>query len=569
MGSERMKKNIDIIIFSLLALAVVVWAGFSFAERHENIAELETSTDETVTQTEVEEEEKKSDFSAYCTDNTNPERFGLKTEIYSGKAKIDSYFATDFNFGFTNEYTLQKGIITFRGNNFRDSAVYGDFKLNDKVFEPAAWQITTGALSSGSGYDAWSGSGWTGQPLIVEWDNETKNHMNIYPEKKAKENLVEVIYATMAGKIYFVDLEDGSFTRDTLDLGFTFKGAGSLDPRGYPLMYVGAGDYNPNGTAPKMFIISLIDGKVLKEYNGNDPLSHRPGWGAFDSSAIVSAETDTLIYPGENGLIYAIKLNSVYDKQNGKISVNPDEPTKLKITTKRSNSTNFWYGFETSPVCYGKYMYIADNGGYLYCIDMTNLSVVWMQDVVDDTNCTPVLEVEEDGKAYIYISTSLHWTKKNSRGDIPVFKINAENGEIVWSHSFNCATVEGTSGGVQGTIALGKGDCSDLIFVPVAHYPKTHQGGIMALSKASGEEVWYYAGNGYTWSSPVVVKSADEKSVVISCDVAGDITMLDAQSGELISRVAGGGLIEASPVIYNDMMVIGLRNKLIKGIRLK
>ncbi len=563
-----MKKNIDIIIFSLLVLVVVAWAGFSFAERNTSLAELETNINEQTTENSFEEEKEKQ-FASYHTDNTNPEKFGLKTEIYSGSTKIDSYSVYDFDFGLTNEYTLQKGIVTFRGNNFRDNAVYGDFLLNDKIFDSAVWQITTGALSSGSKYDTWSGSGWTGQPLIVEWDDETKNLMNIYPEKKAKENLVEVIYATMAGKIYFVDLDDGTFTRDTLDLGFTFKGAGALDPRGYPLMYVGAGDYNPSGTAPKMFIISLIDGKVLKEYNGNDSLAHRPGWGAFDSSAIVCAETDTLIYPGENGLIYLIKLNSIYDKQNGTIAINPDEPVKLKVTTNRSNTTNFWYGFETSPVCYGKYMYIADNGGYLYCIDLTSLNVVWMQDVIDDTNCSPVLEVEEDGNAYIYISTSLHWTQKNSRGDIPVFKIDAQNGEIVWEHKFNCATVDGTSGGVQGTIALGKDDCSSLIFVPVAHYPERYDGGIMALDKATGQEVWYHALNGYTWSSPVVIKSADGKSVVLACDVAGDITMLDAQSGVLVSRVSGGGLIEASPVVYNDMIVIGLRNKLIKGIRLK
>ncbi len=565
-----MKKNLDVIIFAVFALLIAVWAGITFVNQNKNISELETENPSLPTVTEKEEEtteEEKEVFLAHSTENTEPEKFGLNCEIFQDGKKFETFSSPNLDFGFTNTYTNQNGIVTFRGNNFRNSAVFGSAQLSDKKISDTLWQVTTGSLSSGSGYAAWTGSGWTGQPLIVTWDEETKQQMNIYPDKKAKQNLTEIIYATMSGEIYFLDLDDGSFTRDTLNLGFTFKGAGALDPRGYPLMYVGAGDYNPQGTAPKMFIISLIDGKVLYEMSGHDTQSHRPNWGAFDSSALVSAETDTLIYPCENGIIYSIKLNSVFDKQNGTVSVNPDSPVKLKITTSRSNSENYWYGFETSAVFYGKYMYIADNGGYLYCIDMQTLEVIWMQDVIDDTNSSPVLELE-NGKPYIYISTSLHWTEKGSRGDIPVFKIDAENGEIVWQKIYNCATVSGTSGGVQGTIALGKNDSADLIFVPLAHFPNRYQGGIAALNKNTGEQVWYYEGANYTWSSPVVVTGNDGTSVVISCDVAGDIVMLDAKTGTLLDKKSGGGLIEASPIVFNDTLIIGTRNRFIKGFKL-
>ncbi|MEI3413380.1 MAG: hypothetical protein V8Q57_09485 [Blautia sp.] len=56
---------------------------------------------------------------------------------------------------------------------------------------------------------------------------------------KEDDDLVEVIYACMDGYVYFLDLKTGKPTRDTLNLGFTFKGAGALDPRGYPILYVG------------------------------------------------------------------------------------------------------------------------------------------------------------------------------------------------------------------------------------------------------------------------------------------------------------------------------------------
>lgn len=562
-----MKKNIGITICAVVAVISVTLAGFNFFEHSGSIAEMETEISSGTSQNEEEATEKEEEyvFTVQAADSTKPENFGLKTEIYSGSTKIEKYSLGQFNFGTENNYSALDGIITFRGNNFRDSAVFGTASLESKGFEDT-WQVTTGTLSSGSGYPAWTGSGWTGQPLIVKWDNDTKNHMNMYADKKAKEDLVEVIYATMSGTIYFLDLEDGTPTRDSLNLGFTFKGAGSLDPRGYPIMYVGAGDYNPSGTAPKMFIINLLDCSILKEYNGSDSAAHRT-WCAFDSSALVCAATDTLIYPCENGLIYTIRLNSMYDKTNGTLSINPDEPVKLKVTTDRSNATNYWYGFETSPVIYDKYMYIADNGGYLYCIDMTSLEVIWMQDVVDDTNCSPVLEKEGD-KIYIYISTSLHWTQSNGRGDIPVFKIDAETGEIVWKQTFNCSTVTDISGGVQGTIALGKNDCADLIYVPLAHFPNNFRGGIAALKKDTGEQVWFYDGTNYTWSSPVVVTGADGNSVVINADVSGELVMLDAKTGELIRKITPGSLVEASPAVYNDMLVLGLRNQKIKGIKL-
>ena len=68
--------------------------------------------------------------------------------------------------------------------------------------------------------------------------------MNLYPEKKAKQNLTEIIIAAGDGYIYFFDLEDGQKTRDPLKVGFTIKGTPAVDPRGYPILYVGQGDDN-------------------------------------------------------------------------------------------------------------------------------------------------------------------------------------------------------------------------------------------------------------------------------------------------------------------------------------
>ena len=47
-----------------------------------------------------------------------------------------------------------------------------------------------------------------------------------------------------------------------------------------------------------------------------------------------------------------------------------------------------------------------------------------MQDVLDDTNCTPIFEIDEStGEAAIYLGTSTHWTAdQNEIAQIPVLE---------------------------------------------------------------------------------------------------------------------------------------------------
>ncbi len=562
-------KNVVAVILLCVAVVSVAFVIKNIKDKESDFPVADELSKSSVTETEsTTAPEKEFVFSPHCTENTSPDNYSLKTYINVGGENVENYQRKDkIDFGFTDKYSDMNGIITFRGNNFRNGAVFGKSSFTEKKLSREYWTSTTTSLGSGSGYAPWSGSGWTGQPLIVKWDDAVKKVMNIKEEKKNKSDLVEVIYATMGGKIYFLDLDDGSYTREPVDLGYTFKGAGALDPRGYPLMYVGAGDSNPGGGAPKFFIVSLIDGKVLFEHNTFDPFADRR-WGGCDSSPLVSAETDTLIYPCENGILYTIKLNTEFNEAEGKISVNPNPVEKFKFTTKRSNSSTYWYGMEDSAVVFGSYLYIADNGGNFLCIDLNTMKVIWVQDTLDDTNCTPVLEREGD-KVYLYISTSLHWTKVNGRGDIPVWKIDAETGEIVWKTVFNCSTVEGTSGGVQGTIALGTGKYDDRIFVPLAHYPNTYQGGLAALDKESGKQIWYYEGTGYSWTSPSLVFNEKGEGVLVHCDTTGTISLIDPENGKLIDSLKPSGNIEASPAIYNDKIVVGTRTNLILGITLK
>ena len=193
------------------------------------------------------------------TDSSDPKNWKIQWSILQNGETVDSFTRTEtIDFGDASQYSAVDGVVTFRGDNYRSGASFGTADVLTKTLTKK-WSAKIGSLKGANGN--WTGCGWTGQPLIARWDAETRAVMGLYPEKKAKEGLVEVIYATLDGNIYFYDLDDGSYTRDPIRMGMSFKGAGSLDPRGYPLMYVGSGDSTTK--PPRMYIVSLIDNKII------------------------------------------------------------------------------------------------------------------------------------------------------------------------------------------------------------------------------------------------------------------------------------------------------------------
>lgn len=507
-------------------------------------------------------------FQPHAVESTQPSNWIASTDVQvdgvvlgsAAEYKTNEYI--DFEEG--EKYTNVDGIVTFRGDNFRSGAAFGTAELKEKAFGES-WQKATGSLAYGDAY--WSGSGWTGQPLMEKWPAEVKMHMNMYDWAKEKEDLVEIIYACMDGYVYFLDLDSGEPTRDALYLGYTFKGAGALDPRGYPIMYLGAGYDSYNGTS-RVFIINLLDCSVMYQFGNWDEFSNRGTLSYFDSSALVDAETDTLIYPGENGILYRMKLNTSYNEAEGTLSINPGSIAKWRYWGTRSSVGSYWVGMEDSAVIYGGYLFIADNGGNFMCLDLNTLQLVWVQDILDDSNSTPVLSIEND-HPYIYVSTSFHlgW-RSYSTADVPIWKLDAETGEIIWQKSYECYSYDGVSGGVQSTIASGQNSLSDYIYVTVARTPSQNMGVMACIRKDTGEVVWEHTST-YSWSSPVCVYDEEGNGIVIYCNADGNAYMMDGETGEVLDTMTMTGNIEASPAVYGNRMVVGSRECRIYGIELK
>lgn len=475
------------------------------------------------------------------------------SQTYVETTAVEEYQReNEIHMGSSTLYSDVEGIVTFRGSNYRDGGSYGTIPNNPTSLK-IAWTKSIGGL------DKWDGVGWTGQASAVRWSDELRQMMNINAEKKAKDGLVEVIYGTLDGKIYFLDLDDGTSTRDPINIGASIKGSVSVDPRGYPLLYCGQGIYEVHGETVKCAtrIWSLIDQSKLWEIDGKDSLALRK-WRAFDSSPLVDAATDTLIQVGENGVVYTLDLNTKFE--NGQISIAPET---VRYVYKQSLEGQL--GSENSPVVYNNYIYFANNTGIIQCVDLNTMELIWSFNGLDDIDASMVLEVEEDGEVALYVSNE--YDNRGTRGPCQMFRLNALIGELVWSHEVEIYRSEAVEGGSFATPAVGKGTLSDLVFFHPA-LTKGNVGTLFALDKKTGETVWEYSLGAYGWSSPTCVYSEDGTGYVIVCSESGIMRLFDGLTGRVVTAVDLGANIEGSPIVFDDMIVVGTRGRKIYGIRI-
>lgn len=483
----------------------------------------------------------------------------LKYEVASGKEVTTNFIRNDkIVMDKAENYSAVKGVTCFRGNHYRDSASYGYAEIKERKLE-IKWQIPIG------GIDSWTGVGWNGQPSIVEWSKELRSSMNICEEKKNKENLREVIYAALDGKVYFLDIEDGSPTREKIHIPGPVKGSLTVDPRGIPLLFVGQGINTVNGKRVEMGyrIYSLIDQQNLFFINGSDPFAYR-SWSAFDSTALIDAKTDTMLLAGENGIFYTAKLNTNYDKTENTITIAP-EVTKYRYHI----SGNSYQGIENSVAVYKNLAYFADNGGWLLCVDLNTLKPVWIKNVTDDTDSTVVIEEEKEEQVALY--TACEVDKQGTKGMSYIRKIDGLTGQLIWEKSYQCDSKLGdkpNNGGALATPVIGKNTLNHMVIYNLARYGGFNKGLLVALDKGTGEEVWRIEIPNYSWSSPVDVYTEEGEGYLILCDSVGNMYLIDGLTGQILDTIKLGANVEGSPAVFENMVVVGTRGQKIFGVRI-
>ncbi|ACL76792.1 PQQ-binding-like beta-propeller repeat protein [Ruminiclostridium cellulolyticum] len=506
-------------------------------------------------------------FTDYAFDNVFNNGTKMKSWVFTNNTPLKEYTVKDKNkisFGSSDTYSDLEGVTAFRGNNYRDNASFGTRTVTQKKLE-IVWKKTgLGAISSEGSY--WPGTGWTGQPLLVHWPEDIRKMMNINSDMKSKD-LVEVIYPTLDGNIYFLDMDTGKPTRNPIKIGYPIKGTAMIDPRGYPILYTGMG-INDNGgklSEYKYRIINLLNQKEMYSIFGRDQVAFR-GWGANDSSALLDKKTDTLLDCGENGLVYKVKMNTKFDKTAGTLSVAP------QITKYRYRSPyNDEQGIENSPAVYKNYMYFCDNGGTLQCLDLNTMKPVWIYDTGDDTDSSIVIEETKDG-VFLYTANQVDKRGENGKNkfaDCNIRKINAKTGELVWQKDYKCLYNYYINGGALGTPVLGKDDISNMVIFNICFTGSNTDGNMVALDKNTGEEIWNKKLTAYSWCSPVDFKSSDGKTYLVYTDYAGYMRLVDPMDGKTLDSVSLEGNVESSPAIYNDTIVVGSYAKKIFGIKVK
>lgn len=461
---------------------------------------------------------------------------------------------SNLNQVFPEKYTKIDGITTFRGNNLRNTPSYGISHTQIEKLQKI-WDFTTTTSTWGGG------AGWTGQPVIVRWSKEIREIMALKEEFKSQDGFTEVIYGSLGGNVYFFDLHTGKQSREPIYIKNPIKGSVAIDPREYPLLFVGDGINESGKFGYRIF--SLIDGKELYFIKGNDFFAYR-SWGAFDSSSILNSTTDTLFIGGENGLFYSIKLNTNFDIDNKSISITP-EIIKYRYKIKG----NQHQGIENSVAIYKNLAFFGDNGGSIQCLDLTRMKPVWALEKSDDTDATITIEVE-DNVPYLYTGTEVD--KQGTKGNAIIRKINGLTGEIIWTKYYECQSILGerpNNGGLLATNVIGKNDINNMAVFTLARY-KTLYGGLMvALDKKTGEEIWRLEMPHYAWSSPVDFYNENGKGYIIQCDSIGNIHLIDGATGNILDTINLGANIESSPAIFEDTIVIATRGGKIFGIKIE
>lgn len=468
---------------------------------------------------------------ASALDNIN---FTIDTMLHHIDGTISDY---------SDLYASAQGIFTFRGGPARTPNFAGRITgTPTKVTQ--AWMFETDYDTRQTDFGMWGGgTGWTGQPLYINWNNEQIEHIRnnaagyITDEFAAEEILV----GSLCGKVHFINLATGKASRRPYEIGNPIKGTMSFDPTMNGNLYVGQGvpAERPFGA----MVINLYNHTTVS-FQAEDAKAWRR-WGAYDSSPIRVG--DFMFRLGENGTIYKIycKGDSVLLHSTLRYRINGAAP-----------------GIESSIAISRNYGFFSDNHGNVIAINLNTLQPVWRYKNVDDSDASVVVE-EIDGIPYVY--TGCEIDKQGDRGHSHFVKLNGLTGELIWS-----ATIAGNKkpmggktfdGGMFATPLIGVGDCEGMIFSNFSIQESGNMGALIAFNKEDGQEIYRTKTHHYSWSSPIAMFNENNEMYIITGDTNGYIYLIKGKTGEVIYKEDFANNFESSPIAIGNQIVVGSRGR--------
>ena len=465
-------------------------------------------------------------------------------------------------------YTAQGGLLTYRGGPLRQNGAYGTVEVESEELSILSGVRTSSLDSKYMGY------GYGTQPLIVKWYKNIREMMNISAEAKATTAMKEVIYPANDGRIYFFDLDTQTYSRDAINVGYPMQATASVNPYGYPLLYVGQSEdtlSNYKGIIG-MRVYNLIDQSMAAFVPSKLSQAYSEE-GSIQTSALVEASSDTLIYATNNGTINTVSMNTDFDLEKGEISVSP-KLVSYAYKTHLKNSKQ--YDITSSVAAYGDYVFFGDKAGSIQCVDINTMKAVWAVDMSDSVVAPVSLEIGEDGEVYLYAGNVVNQRAKSSQ--IRLVKLDAMTGEIIWECQNEIKgkyasrpAKEGIYAGLMAAPIIGEGDISDLVIFNVNNVVDgdANYAVVYALDKITGEEVWSQPIDVQSVSSPIALYEPDGRSLLVMGDDNGTLRLMDGYTGSTIHTVNLGSPIQASPAAYGNKIVVGTTGGMLYFVEVK
>lgn len=431
-------------------------------------------------------------------------------------------------------YADAPGAFTFRKGAWRDASFGGRVKGRPDTIV-VNWVFRTGFRGDWGG-----GTGWTGQPVFVQWQDTCMSFFKNGGLPLADFGRKEIIAGGLDGQIYFINFETGRASRDTLSVGNPVKGSLSFDPGMNGNLYVGDGipEERPFGAR----VVDLRRHEVTGIF-GEDPKALR-GWGAYDASALRVGQF--LFRPAENGGIYKFAVD------RGALQLH---------SVLRYTFHGVAPGIESSMAAYLNYGYVGDNHGNIICVNLDTMVPVWRYFLGDDTDATPVVQ-EEEGKPVLYVACEVDRTDGDS-AVARLAKLDAVSGDEIWLHCSPARmAVENDKhfdGGYYATPLPGEGDCAHLLFVSRVLNSDGRNGVVAAIDRRTGREVYATPMKRYGWSSPVGFLNENDEMYVFAADGWGYVYLIEGRSGKIIFSRKVGENFESSPVVSGNSVVVGSR----------
>ena len=491
-----------------------------------------------------------------------PSAIALKPTLYNGDKTMKTFErTTPMSLRTPDRYALwmDSGVLTFRGGPLRQNATFGFSDISSETLSQL-WKVDVGStrVSKSTVY----GIGWPGQPAIVKWSYEIRNMMRILEEKRDVVALKEVILGGQDGKLYFLDLADGQATRDPIDIGAPSGGGVSVATSGAPMVGVGQNYGNLSGKTVDngYHIYNLLTNTRERLFSSRDRAGSS-NYTGVTGAALFDKITGTMILGSQNGILYTSELgdlNTSFDHVGMKLlSVKNAPVQKYKTLASKQDKRNT--SIEASVAMYDRYVFYGDDTGVLQCVDINNFTPVWAVRTGDSIKATPALDLENDGETLALYSANTI-LRAGRKGVSTIRRYDARTGKVDWE--YEVPDLEYSTEFKIGCVAspvVGEYDIQDLVIFTATNGKKGSS--LIALQKSNGQVAWTQAMETEATSSPVAVYNEDGKAWIVQAESNGNIHLLDGKTGQIKDTLKIEGLIEASPAVYKNTLVIGTTGK--------